>query len=120
LILTDSSSVKALLSRKISHRTHPLTYECKQMSSDLLEDGVEVEIKFIPAHLELEGNEIVDERAQHAALNGAVFEGPLLSVDFKGVSRSVLLKERQEKWDAADTGRFAHSILPKFSLRPWF
>jgi hypothetical protein len=32
LVLTDSlSSVKALLSRKISHRTHPLVYECKQM-----------------------------------------------------------------------------------------
>jgi hypothetical protein len=26
----------------------------------------------------------------------------------------------QLKWDAADTGRFAHSILPKISLRPWF
>jgi hypothetical protein len=37
LILTDSlSSVKALLSRKILHRTHPLVYECKQMCSDLL------------------------------------------------------------------------------------
>jgi hypothetical protein len=41
------SSVKALLSRKISHRTHPLVYECKQMCSDLLEDGVEVEIKIL-------------------------------------------------------------------------
>jgi hypothetical protein len=56
------SSVKALLSIKISHRTHPL-YECKQMSSDLLEDGVEVEIMWIPSHVGLEGNEIVDERA---------------------------------------------------------
>jgi hypothetical protein len=36
LILTDSlSSVKALLSRKISHRIHPLVCECKQMFSDL-------------------------------------------------------------------------------------
>jgi hypothetical protein len=41
LILTDSlSSVKAMLSRKISHQTHPLVYECKQMCSDLLEVGV--------------------------------------------------------------------------------
>jgi hypothetical protein len=39
LILTDSLSlVKALLSRKISHRTHPLmVYECKQMCSE--DDG---------------------------------------------------------------------------------
>jgi hypothetical protein len=45
LILTDSlSSVKALLSRKKSHRTHPLVYECKEMCSDLLRNGVQVEI----------------------------------------------------------------------------
>jgi hypothetical protein len=67
LIFTDSfNSVKALLSREISHRTHLLVYECKQICSDLLEDGVEVEIMW------LEGNENLDERAQYAALNGAV------------------------------------------------
>jgi hypothetical protein len=44
----------------------------------------------------------------------------LPSVDFQGLARSVLLREWQGKWDAADTGRFAHSILPKVSLRPWF
>jgi hypothetical protein len=32
LILTDSlSSMKAMLSRKIAHQTHPLVYECKQL-----------------------------------------------------------------------------------------
>jgi hypothetical protein len=60
LILTDSlSSVKALVTRKISHRTHPLVYEFKQMCSDLLDDGVEVEIMWIRAHVGFEGNEIV-------------------------------------------------------------
>jgi hypothetical protein len=121
LILTDSlSSVKALLSRKLSHRTHPLVYECKQMCSDLLEVGVEVEIMWIPSHVGHEGNEIVDKRARHAALNGVVFDEPLPPMDFQGLARSVLLREWQGKWDAADTGRFAHSILPKVSLRPWF
>jgi hypothetical protein len=67
-----------------------------------------------PAHVGLEGNEIVDERARHAAFNGAVFERPLPPLDFQGVARYVLLG----KWDAADTGRFAHSMLPKFYLRP--
>jgi hypothetical protein len=32
LILTDSlRSIKAMLSRKIAHQTHPLVYECKQL-----------------------------------------------------------------------------------------
>jgi hypothetical protein len=43
LISTDSS-VKALLSRKILHRTHPLVYEYEQMCSDLLWKGFEVKI----------------------------------------------------------------------------
>jgi hypothetical protein len=77
-----------------------------------LEDGVEVEIMWIPAHVGLEGNEIVEERAQHVALNDAVFlERPLPPLDFQSLARSVLLREWQGKWDAADTGRFAHSTL---------
>jgi ribonuclease HI len=121
LILTESLSlVKAMVSRKISHRTHPLVYGCKQMCSDLLKDRVEVDIMWISAHEGLEGNEIVDERGQDTALNGAIFERPLLTVDFQGLAESVLLREWQEKKNATDTGRFTHFILSKVSLRPWF
>jgi hypothetical protein len=88
------------------------------MCSNLLEDGVEVEIMCLPAHVRLEGNEIVDEGARHAALNSAVFERPLPPVDFLDLAKSVLLREWQGKWDAADTGGFTHSILPNISLRP--
>jgi hypothetical protein len=66
----------------------------------------------------LEGNEIVDEQARYAALYGAVFVRPLPPVDFQGFARSVLLREWRGKWDAADSGRFTHSILPKVSLWP--
>jgi hypothetical protein len=79
-------------------------------------DGVEVEIMWIPVHVELKGNEILDERAQFAELNGAVFKRKLPPVDLQGLARSILLRERQGKWNAADTGRFAHSILPQVSL----
>jgi hypothetical protein len=53
-------------------------------------------------------------------LNGAVFDRPLPPDNLQGLTRSVLLKKKQEKWNATDTGRFAHSILPGVSLRPWF
>jgi hypothetical protein len=73
LILTDSlSSLKALLSRKILHRTHPLVDECKQMCSDLLEDGVEIKIMWILAHVELECNEFVDEKVQFNVIKNKV------------------------------------------------
>jgi hypothetical protein len=67
------------------------------MCGDLLEDGVEVEIMWIPSHVKLEGNEIVDEQARHAALNGAVFDRPLPPIDFHGLVRLVLLKVWQGK-----------------------
>jgi hypothetical protein len=55
LILSDSlSSVYALLFRKISHQTHPLANECKQMYSKLLWNGVEVEKMWIPSQVGLE------------------------------------------------------------------
>jgi ribonuclease HI len=47
------------------------------MCNDLLDDGVEVEIIWIPSHVGLEGNEIVDKRARHAVLNSVVFDRPL-------------------------------------------
>jgi hypothetical protein len=90
------------------------------MCSDLLEDGVEVKIMWILYQVGLKSNEIVDERARHAALNGAVFDRPLPPVDFQGLARSGMLREWQGKWDAADTGRFAHFILSRVSLRSWF
>jgi hypothetical protein len=90
------------------------------MCRDLLEDRVEVEIMWIPVHVGLEGNEIVDKRGQHTALNGAIFERPLPTVDFQGLAESVLLREWQEKKNATDTGRFTHFILSKVFLRPWF
>jgi hypothetical protein len=42
---------------------------------------------WIPSHVGLEGNEIVDEQARHVALNGAVFDRRLPPVDFQGLAR---------------------------------
>jgi hypothetical protein len=44
-------------------------------------------------HVGLKSNEIVNERARHAALIGTVFDRPLSPVDFQGLARSVLLRE---------------------------
>jgi hypothetical protein len=79
-----------------------------------LEDGVEVEIMWILAHVGLKSNEIVDERVRNAVKNGALFERPLPPVVFPGLARSVLLRDWQGKCDVADS----HPIFPKVILRP--
>jgi hypothetical protein len=84
------------------------------MCSDLLEDGVEVEIMWIPFHVGLKGNEIVDEQTRHAALNGVVFDRPLPPMDFKGLARSVLLREWQ---GGSETLRTLVDLLTPYSRR---
>jgi ribonuclease HI len=88
LILTDSlSSIKAMMSRRISWRTHPLVYECKQLCFDLMRDLIEVKIMWIPSHVGLVGNELVDGEARYASLNGSIFDGPLSPCDLQSLTR---------------------------------
>jgi hypothetical protein len=75
---------------------------------------------WFPSHVRLVGNKLVDGGARYASLNGSIFDRPLPPCDYQSFARPVLLREWQRKWDLADTGRFAHFILPKVSLRPWF
>jgi hypothetical protein len=109
-----------MLSRKIAHQTHPLVYECKQLCWSLCQNGIQVRLMWIPSHVGLVGKELADERARQAALEGSIFDRPLSSNDFQGLARPALMRAWQAKWDSADTGRFAHSIFPNVTLRPWF
>jgi hypothetical protein len=67
-------------------------------------------------------NEPVDGEARYASLNGSIFDRRLSPCDFQSLARPVLLRKWQKQWDLTDIGhgQFAHSILPKVSLRPWF
>jgi ribonuclease HI len=61
LIRTDSlRSIKAMLSKKIAHPTHPLVYECKQLCWRLCQNGIEVKLMWISSHVGLVGNEVVN------------------------------------------------------------
>jgi hypothetical protein len=54
------SSIKTMLYRKIAHPTHPLAYECKQLCWILCQNEIEVKLMWIPSHVGLVGNELVD------------------------------------------------------------
>jgi ribonuclease HI len=84
LILTDSlSSIKGILSGKIAHQAHTLVYECKQFCWSLSQNGINVKLMWIPSHVGLVGNELVDERARQVALEGSIFDKPLSPSDFQ-------------------------------------
>jgi hypothetical protein len=79
-----------------------------------------VKLMWIPSHVGLVGYELVDERARQVALEGSIFDRPLSPSDFQNLARPTLMRAWQAKLDSADTGRFAHSIFPDVTLRPWF
>jgi hypothetical protein len=67
IVLTDSLSsiqVQVMLSRRIAHQTHPLVYECKQLCWSLCQNGIEVKLMWIPSHVGLVGNQLVDKQAR--------------------------------------------------------
>jgi ribonuclease HI len=117
--LTDSlSSIKDMLSRIIAHQTQPLVYECKELCWSQYQNGIEVKLTWIPSHVGLVGNELDNERARQAALEGSIFDRPLSSSNFQSLARPALMRLWQAKWDSAGTGRFANSIFPDVTLRP--
>jgi ribonuclease HI len=71
LILTDSlSSIEALRSRKISPRTHSVVYECKDALWRLEANQFVVRLMWVPAHVGIDGNEMVDRIAKESAASG--------------------------------------------------
>jgi hypothetical protein len=60
----------------------------------------------------LVGDEMDNKWAQKAALKGSIFDRPLSWSDLEILLvKPPLMRASQAKWDSADTGRFAHSIL---------
>jgi hypothetical protein len=76
------------------HQTHPLVYECKQLRWSMCQIGIEVKLMWIP-HVGLVGNELVDERARQAALEGSIFDRPLSSSDFQSLTTPALMRAWQ-------------------------
>jgi hypothetical protein len=65
------------------HQTHPLVYECKQLCWSLCQIGIEVKLMWIPSHVKLAWNELLDERTRQAELEGSIFDRPLFLSDFQ-------------------------------------
>jgi hypothetical protein len=121
LILTDSlSSIEALRSRKISPRTHSVVYECKEALWRLRADQFVVRLMWVPAHVGIDGNKMVDRIAKESAASENLYRGGALECDLCLQMKSCLLMDWQSKWDGGDMGRYAFSVFPRVWLSPWF
>jgi len=62
----------------------------------------------------------VDRLAKSAALGEDFLQVPPRSSDFFPLAKSRMLVEWQEKWNQSNMGRFAFTIFPNISRKPWF
>jgi hypothetical protein len=107
LILSDSlSSLMAMWSRRITCKTHPCVYDIAD-----LQQHYDLKLMWIPSHVRISVNKVADGCRQ------AVRSG---TADYRIVAGQAMIKQWQHVWRTGDTGRFAHSIRPVVSFKPWF
>jgi hypothetical protein len=107
LILSDSlSSLMAMRSRRITCKTW--VYESKQICWDLQQLNYDVKLMWNLSHERILGKEVADGLARQAVEIGTVHGQMTVANDHRILARQL------------DTGRFAHSIQPVVSVKPWF
>jgi ribonuclease HI len=121
LIWSNSlSSLMAMQSRRITCKTHPWVYDSKQNYWDLQQLNYEVKLMWIPSHVGISDNEVADGLARQAVESGTVHGQMTVANDHRILARQAMVKQWQHVWRTGDTGRFAHSIRPVVSVKPWF
>jgi hypothetical protein len=68
----------------------------------------------------ISGNEVADGLASQAVERGTVYGQMTAANDHRILARQSMIKQWQHVWRTGDTGRFAHSIRPVVSVKPWF
>jgi hypothetical protein len=107
LILTDSLSFQ-----NISPRTHSVVYECREVLWWLRANQFVVRLMWVPAHVGIGGNEMVDRIAKDSAASGNLYRGGALECNLCPQMKSCLLMDWQSRGDGGDMGRYAFSIFP--------
>jgi hypothetical protein len=75
---------------------------------------------WVPAHVGIDGNEMVDRIAKESAASWNLYRGGALEGDLCPQMKSCLLMDWQSRWDGGDMGRYPFSIIPRVRLSPWF
>jgi hypothetical protein len=75
---------------------------------------------WIPSHLRILGNEVVDGLVRQVVESGTVHEQMTVGNDHRILATQAMVKQWQHGSRTGDTGQFAHSIRPMVSVKPLF
>ena len=89
------SALQAIASRKLDH---PLLLKFHKLHSSLCLDDYDITFVWIPSHVGIRGNEIVDSLAR-AAVEGETSSVRLPYTDLKPKVNKYVKKQWQEEWD---------------------
>lgn len=124
IILTDSLSlVHSLVNVKIHFRTNYLIYKIKDILLHYKNKGFIIKLMWIPAHIGITGNEIVDKTA-YEGLN-SIDVRPIIKIPATDTNEYINKTVNQlwtDFWkkDQETKGRWYASIQMELPLRPWY
>ncbi|XP_055924650.1 uncharacterized protein LOC129956737 [Argiope bruennichi] len=84
----------------------------QDIQEDLLKTN-HIKLGWVKAHSANAGNELVDQLAKKATIEGTPINIPLPRNQLKKHLNAIMVKRWQEEWNAGETGRSTYTILPK-------
>ena len=111
LVFSDSlSALQAIAHRNLNH---PMLLDFFKLHSMLCSDGYDITFVWIPSHIGIRGNEIVDSIARRAVTE-ALSETHIPFSDLKPLINAYIQKEWQHDWDSQPDNKL-HKIRPKLN-----
>ena len=111
-----SDSLSSIQSLESGLETSPIHQEIKYCFYQLSCQGISVTISWIPSHVNIVGNEVVDKLAKKALNHDLIdFQIQRDISDLYALLSDRLMKEWQILWDGNKTGRFYHQLEPTVS-----
>lgn len=120
-VLTDSLSVlTSLSSGRPSARTPGVLIEVRRLLCSLLDRGLDPELAWVPAHVGIEPNELVDYLANVARYAGRLVDVRLPPSSWDAANEDAIRADWRVQWSLTDIGRHLYHFCPHPPSSPWF
>ncbi|KAJ8726286.1 hypothetical protein PYW07_000984 [Mythimna separata] len=125
VIFSDSlSSIQALKQNQIHSKIHSqIIVDIKNLLFDCFQNGLDIEIAWIPGHSGIVGNECADSLAKYATSNPADRKHYVVhNYDLRNGAKPKLFNSWTETWKTTSKtkGFYYAAIQPEIQRRPWF
>jgi len=115
VLCSDSSAVlNSLHSFKSQQARQDIIYEILELHTRICQMGITIKLTWVPSHVGVKGNEVVDRLAKQASKQEEVEIVITISkAEAKAQIRSKINKKWQAHWDAEEKGRHLYNIQQK-------